>query len=236
MDAQLLEEARRAFNAARIARVGVTRRINNMLQDADADLAAIQRTLERIEREIDVAQAAHDQMQKHADTRLTRIKKQKKRRKRLISNIVRRNQHGERAKALRAEYLAEQAKLHEAQELQRTAERTYGLHQANRTYYNARHLYMLAISLAEADDAAMAERKLDLMRRADIPPGYGPQDVWYYEYSYGGRTKIHLFYGGTVAPMGDDMSPDGDGHGHVELLITEDGDCSLLFSRPPQAA
>lgn len=99
-------------------------------------------------------------------------------------------------------------------------------------YYELRHHMMVARRAVERDDAGAQRLKSVYMKFAGIADSVTPDQVLHYTHG----CKIEMFYGGRESMYEPGNSPDGLGHGHVTILVREDGEpLHVKFSRPPKA-
>lgn len=184
--------------------------------------------------EINDLQAAHDQMQRHANSsfRSGRIKKARKK-------VARRNACRKEIADVRSAKSRMMKQLSRLKEQYRRVHGDVGMRALQACYCLARHHMMAKISMLEEADAEARERKLGYMHDAGIPEGVLPEDVYYYiDVDIDDWVQVvHLFYGGKKSPTGEGVSPDGAGHGHYILSISFDGNNrQVQYTRAPGKA
>lgn len=97
-------------------------------------------------------------------------------------------------------------------------------------YCLARHYMMKALAELDEGDISALRQKVRYMTAANLSSSMDADGVLY----YCENEKVHLFYGGRLAPPGDGLSPDGKGHAHVVLVKDGRGGFYVEYHRKPE--
>lgn len=102
-------------------------------------------------------------------------------------------------------------------------------------YFSARHVLLIAIQKAEAEDPDAIRRKMTYLKAlADagaLRPSTRVDEILYYIEGY----QVNVFYGGGRHHKNSYLpSPDGIGHGHSVLETRFDGTYECIFQRKPE--
>lgn len=102
-------------------------------------------------------------------------------------------------------------------------------------YFYARHVLLMAIQKAEAEDADAIHRKMAylevLVHAGALRLSTRVDEILYYTEG----DQVHVFYGGGELRWDRRVkSPDGIGHGHSVLECCFDGTYECVFQRKPE--
>ena len=211
------------YELARRARDRARRRV----AAARAEIPALMERAGSLHRQAQEAQALHDLQQLHASAAFAKNLREKG-----LKKTRRRDRYGKSASEARLErdriWKEVAAKNAHAESLARSI----GLYELNHNFVVARHHWLMQLAAEESPDANAA--KSEYARRAGVPRSFlkDPHDVLMYSVLLpNGVTEIHLFYGGSEAPTGEGVSPDGLGHAHHVLERASNGILTLSYAR-----
>lgn len=211
------------FYSAGLARQLARRHVAPM----SSQLAELKKQEDLIRGEIAELQTLHAQQQSHADAALQRNKWDKVRSKR-----EKRNQYGAALRDATERLVKLKDQIGAAKESERLLAQESDLYLCNQEYVLARHYMMRHIAEEASNEAVAAKRKY--VRAAKIPRDFLDDlgCIWMYRVADADeRWEIHLFYGGGLSPTGEGTSPDGLGHAHHLLRLTNRGKPILDYAR-----
>lgn len=224
MESQHLQELESEFARAQEARAKAKNAIRLLEKEL---LPRYQAELSDTEVVIRQKQRAHDQADRLVESaRIAGLRDKSQRR------VARRNVHGEEAKAAREKRDGLLTAIHLLKVQITWLKVEFDIPSRNARYFALRHQLLVALQEVERDDPVAQKQKRDYIRYAKLPRSIVPDDVLVY--AEHDRRVVHLFYGGKQSFDGPGISPDGQGHGHVVLVVGNWDPYYPKFKRLPE--